>query len=92
MIHSRDVADAADRGTIKPGSRIYVSGNAATPKVLLMQVARDDAIVDGIDHLASPDVRESLLEHIRGSAEFHNSSQALSNGTPNGFIPFERIG
>jgi acyl-CoA hydrolase len=46
----------------------------------------------GIAHLASPEVRESLLRHIWDSAEFHNPSQALGDGTPNGFTPFDRIG
>ncbi|MFC1505378.1 acetyl-CoA hydrolase/transferase family protein [Thermodesulfobacteriota bacterium] len=38
--------DIINSSVLKPGSRIYVSGNAATPQVLLKQLARDPAIHD----------------------------------------------
>jgi len=38
--------DIINASVLKPGSRIYVSGNAATPQVFLKQLARDPAIQD----------------------------------------------
>jgi 4-hydroxybutyrate CoA-transferase len=43
-IHTAD--EAINPGMIKPGSVLYASGNAATPRVLLGQLARDLAIKD----------------------------------------------
>lgn len=46
MIHTTDVSSVVNSSVIKPGSRIYVSGNAATPQLLLKQLAFDDTIID----------------------------------------------
>lgn len=40
----KHVEDAVNGTLVKSGSRIYASGNAATPQVLLRQLARDQAI------------------------------------------------
>ena len=40
------VGDIINGKMLPPGSRIYVSGNAATPQVLLKQIARDKEIKD----------------------------------------------
>ncbi len=42
----RNVEDVINRTLLKPGSRIYASGNAATPQVLLCQLAVADNIGD----------------------------------------------
>ena len=41
-----NVAEAVNFRTIRPGNRIYCSGNAATPQVLLRQLWEDPAIRD----------------------------------------------
>lgn len=41
--HAQDVINSS---ILKPGSRIYCSGNAATPQSFLRQIAIDDAITD----------------------------------------------
>ena len=38
--------EAVNAATIPPGSRIYSSGNAATPQVLLKQIVEDKHIED----------------------------------------------
>jgi 4-hydroxybutyrate CoA-transferase len=40
------VEEAVNNQTIPPGSRIYVSGNAATPQVLLQELSRNENITD----------------------------------------------
>ncbi|MFZ2446105.1 MAG: acetyl-CoA hydrolase/transferase C-terminal domain-containing protein [Syntrophobacteraceae bacterium] len=40
------VDEAVNRQNIPPGSRIYVSGNAATPQVLLRELSRNENITD----------------------------------------------
>ncbi|MBI5582702.1 MAG: acetyl-CoA hydrolase/transferase family protein [Deltaproteobacteria bacterium] len=40
------VEEAVNAGTIRPGHRIYCSGNAATPQVLLKQLCADTGIRD----------------------------------------------
>ncbi len=40
------VDEAINSTTIRPGSRIYASGNAATPQVLLRQIADDENIIN----------------------------------------------
>ena len=56
--------DVINPSTLKPGSVIYASGNAATPQVLLRQMARDDAIknVDLMGVLFLGDVAELFSE------------------------------
>jgi len=44
MKHVKKVEEAVNAITVKPGSRIYCSGNAATPQVLLKQLATDESI------------------------------------------------
>ena len=41
-----DVAEAVNSSVIPPGSRIYCGGNAATPQLLLRQLADDPDIKD----------------------------------------------
>jgi acyl-CoA hydrolase len=43
----------------------------------------------GIAHLAEPHMKEKLLKHIYDSEAFHNPSEALRDGMPKGFIPYE---
>ena len=45
----------------------------------------------GISHLAAPPYRDALLRGIYNSPEFHKPGEALSHGTPRGFIPYESI-
>ncbi|MEM5787792.1 MAG: acetyl-CoA hydrolase/transferase C-terminal domain-containing protein [Syntrophobacteraceae bacterium] len=45
----------------------------------------------GIAHLAEPETRDDLLRHIYESDRFHNPRQALKDGPPKGFTPFEDI-
>lgn len=45
----------------------------------------------GIAHLAAPDARDRLLEHIYDSPEFHKPREALRNGRPKGFTSFEEL-
>lgn len=45
----------------------------------------------GISHLAEPATRERLLRHIHDSEVFHNPSEALRNGRPKGFFPYEDL-
>ena len=45
--------------------------------------------VVGIAHLAAPAERERLLRHIYDSPEFHHPAQALKDGRPKGFTPYE---
>ena len=44
MIVTDKVESVINAGTLRPGRRIYVAGNAATPQVLLRQVAADTDI------------------------------------------------
>jgi acyl-CoA hydrolase len=46
MKRVHDVADVINAALLKPGSRIYASGNAATPQVLFRQLAADESIRD----------------------------------------------
>jgi len=45
----------------------------------------------GIAHLAEPETREKLLKHIFDSPEYFKPRNALRDGRPKGFIPFEAI-
>lgn len=45
----------------------------------------------GIAHLADPDTRDFLLKHIYDSEVFHNPTNALRNGKPKGFVPYDDI-
>ncbi len=41
-----DVSEAVNSKILKPGSKIYTSGNAAVPQILLKQLAKDKDIID----------------------------------------------
>jgi len=45
----------------------------------------------GIAHLAEPERREGLLRHIYESERFHKPRQALKDGSPKGFFPYESL-
>ncbi len=45
----------------------------------------------GIAHLAEPNVREALLKYIFESERFHRPRQALNDGKPKGFFPYEDL-
>jgi hypothetical protein len=44
MKHVSRVEEAVNASTIPSGSRLYCSGNAATPQALLKQIAADESI------------------------------------------------
>ncbi len=46
MKHVSRIEEAVNAATIPSGSRIYCSGNAATPQRLLKQLATDESIRD----------------------------------------------
>ena len=46
MKHVNRVEEAVNASTIPSGSRLYCSGNAATPQALLKQLATDGSILD----------------------------------------------
>lgn len=45
--------------------------------------------VVGIAHLAAPEHRAKLLQHIYDSPEFHHPHEALRDGHPKGFTPYD---
>jgi len=61
------VEDAVNSRNIPPGSRLYVSGNAATPQLLLKQLAADSSIrnIDfyGVLFLANEEVENQIAIH-----------------------------
>ena len=42
-----------------------------------------------IAHLATPEFREQLLRKIYDNPVFHRPTEALKNGVPKGFIPYQ---
>ena len=60
------VEDIINSTYIKPGSMIYVAGNAAVPQVLLRQLAKDPYIynVDMLSVLLLGDVEELFEEEV----------------------------
>jgi 4-hydroxybutyrate CoA-transferase len=64
MIVASHVEEIVNAGILEPGRRIYVSGNAATPQVLLRQVAADDEItgVEMISVLLLGDIEDIFSE------------------------------
>jgi 4-hydroxybutyrate CoA-transferase len=44
-----------------------------------------------IAHLADPDTRDFLLKYIYDSEVFHNPTEALRDGAPKGFTPYEAV-
>jgi len=42
-----------------------------------------------IAHLAEPEVRGQLLKEIYDSPVWHHPTEALKDGAPKGFIPYE---
>lgn len=78
---------------------ITTTGIAADPVVIVTENGAFDprglSISEravGIAHLAAPDVKEELLKKIYDSPAFHHSATALSEGIPNGFVPFASVG
>lgn len=47
--------------------------------------------VVGTAHLAAPEHRERLLQHVYDSPEFHHPRDAVRGGQPKGFTPYEAI-
>jgi acyl-CoA hydrolase len=84
----KKVEDAVNAHTIPKGSMIYTSGNAATPQVLLRQLAEDTDIsnVDLLSLLLLGDVGElfspETCERIRHRILFNGpaSREAIKNG------------
>ncbi len=82
------VERAINADTIKPGSIIYIAGNAATPQVLLKQMARDTDIqdVETLSILLLGDIKELFSEEacsrIRHRIIFNgpHSREAMNNG------------
>ncbi len=82
------VEDVINRHIIKPGSVIYTAGNAATPQVLLNQIARDKDITDvdmlsilllgDIADLFSVEACQRITHRIIFSGE--HSREAMNNG------------
>jgi acyl-CoA hydrolase len=46
--------------------------------------------VMAIAHLAEPKTRQQLIKQIYDSPEYHQPSQALKDGVPKGFIPYQK--
>lgn len=60
------IEEVINPGIIKPGSRIYTAGNAATPQTILKQLIRDKAITDVelISVLLLGDIQELFSEEV----------------------------
>ena len=84
----KNVSDIINATYIKPGSMIYTAGNAATPQVLLKQLARDPYIYNvdllsvlllgDIAELFSPEVCQRIKHRIIFSGP--HSREQLNNG------------
>lgn len=84
----KSVEQLINREVIKPGSIIYVAGNAATPQVLLKQIARDKDIRDiemlsilmlgDVAELFSEEACHRITHRIIFSGE--HSRDAMNNG------------
>lgn len=82
------VEEAVNSINLKPGSRIYTAGNAATPQILLNQLARDSSIRDvelisvlllgDIQDLFSEEVCRRITHRVIFSGPY--SRQALNKG------------
>jgi 4-hydroxybutyrate CoA-transferase len=84
----KNIEEAINPGTIKPGSMMYCGGNAATPQVLLKQMIKDKSIRDvellsllllgDIEELFSPEVCERITHRVIFSGPY--SRKALNEG------------
>jgi len=84
----KNVSDIINATYIKPGSMIYTAGNAATPQVLLRQLAKDPYIYNvdllsvlllgDIAELFSPEVCQRIKHRIIFSGP--HSREQLNNG------------
>jgi len=77
---------------------ISATATAADPVVIVTEYGAFDprglSICEravGIAHLAEPEVREQLLQHIYDSPRFHKPRQTLNDRRPKGFFPFEDL-
>jgi len=86
------VEEAVNSKIIPPGSRIYASGNAATPQVLMKRLADDESIKDvdlyGVlflgqkdimDHVFSEEVCERITYRIIFNS--HHTRRAVNDGS-----------
>jgi len=84
----KQVEDVVNGTLIKSGSRIYASGNAATPQVLLRQLARDPAIrgVELIGVLFLGELEDLFAEYSCGRITHrvifnsHHTREAVNKG------------
>lgn len=84
----RTVEDVINSEILPPGSRVYVSGNAATPQVMLAHLAKDDAIHDiellsvlllgDIEAIFTRDVCERVTHRVIFNG--HASREAVNRG------------
>ena len=84
----KSVEEAINPRVIAPGSRIYASGNAATPQVLLNALAADDRIYDvellavlllgEIESLFSPETCARITHRVIFNS--HHSRKAVNSG------------
>ncbi|MBE0639444.1 MAG: acetyl-CoA hydrolase/transferase family protein [Bacteroidales bacterium] len=82
------VEDAINASNIKKGSIIYTAGNAATPQVLLRQIASDPEITDAqmlsvlllgnVGHLFSPETCERITHRVIFNGP--HSREAMNTG------------
>ncbi len=77
---------------------ITTTAIAADPVVLVTEYGAFDPRglsfaerVVGIAHLAAPDDRQRLLQHVYDSPEFHHPRESLRDGRPKGFTPYEAL-
>jgi len=75
---------------------ITTTAIAADPVVIVTEYGALDPCglsyvekVVGIAHLAAPDKRDELLRYVFEHPEFHNPREAIKEGRPKGFIPYE---
>ena len=77
---------------------ITTTGIAADPVIIVTEQGAFDPgglsfteRAVGIAHLASPRVKDELLEHVLESSVFNNPRAALRHGRPKGFTPYADI-
>jgi acyl-CoA hydrolase len=84
----KNIEEAINNNTIKPGSMIYCGGNAATPQKLLKQLVKDRSIkgiellslllLGDLEELFSPEVCERITHRVIFSGT--HSRKALNEG------------
>ena len=85
---ANNVQEIINSSTISPGSRIYASGNSASPQILLKQLAMDISITDvellgvllmgDLDELFSPESCDRITHRVIFNGD--QSRFALNNG------------